>query len=96
MNPKNTTTEIESVNSRSTTLSPVIYLAVGALVGGVSAIVVFGVQNPHNFWASLAGWIVGGYVYRLRSQDWKIDPNVKRKQIAVLGYIALLGIVLAF
>ena len=71
-------------------------LAIGAFVGGIAAISVFGIRNPYNYWASVTGWIIGGYSYRLQSRRWEIDPTAKKKQLAVAGYIALLGAIVVF
>ena len=72
-----------------------MYLAIGAFVGGIAAISIFGIRNPYNFWASVTGWIIGGYSYRLHSRRWEIDPTAKKKQLAVAGYIALLAAIVA-
>jgi len=78
--------------SHARRVSPLIFLAVGALVGGLVAIWMFGPGNPHNYWASVVGWIAGGLVYRARSMNWESDPRAKRKRLALIAYIGILSV----
>ncbi len=73
-------------------MSPIIYLAAGAAIGGGAAMVLCGMDNPHNWWGAVAGWIVGGAIYRWHWRNGQTDPKARRKIVAISLFIAVFTI----
>jgi hypothetical protein len=77
---------------------PLLYFAVGGLVGAaaavplVAAIPITADPNPLGYLLVLLGVPIGGLVYRLRSRHWPIDRGVRPRQIrASLATLLLPG-----
>ncbi|MEM6692124.1 MAG: hypothetical protein AAF664_22035 [Planctomycetota bacterium] len=60
---------------------PAWYIVFTALAGAFASIPFLARQNAVGLVMVLAGCVVGGFIFRVRSQHWPVDPTVRYRQI---------------
>ena len=62
---------------------PSVVIALGGLCGFLVALPLMQRQNLWGLVIAVAGWVIGGLVYRQISAKWPHDPFVRRWQFAI-------------
>jgi hypothetical protein len=79
------------LKTRDRRQGPAIFIAIGALIGGIAGAPLLRNENLLGFLGVLPGCLIAGFIYRLRSSNWPVDETAYYRRY---GYAILVTVLL--